>query len=117
MCEHTPHEDPLPFIHPIPAQLVFGHVTLLNDEEAFLQGLECGMQFSSEWYHEPQQLSAHVVFTNLLDTLAIKRIPRAWRLGFCIGEVIGLLHPDLEPQDPAHSYLEALAQRLAQSAG
>jgi len=39
--------------------------------------------------------------------------PLAWRVGYIIGEVVGLLHPNLDTQDPSLSCLEALA-RLCQ---
>ena len=103
--------DQTHFVNPMPAQLVFGHLTLLNDDEEFLQGLDSAIEFSSEHYEEQDQLSAKALCTELLEMLSKNDTPLPWRLGYIIGEVVGLLHPDLEPQDPALSYLEALAQR------
>jgi hypothetical protein len=108
MFEHIPHEDTT-FIYPLPAQLVFGHVTLLNDEEEFLQGLDGGMETSYERYQQPQQMTAHELFTTLLETLSEGENPLAWQLGFILGEMIGLFRLNLDECDQSLSYLEAFA--------
>ena len=106
---HIPHENTTTFIHPMPTQLVFGHLTLLNDQEEFLQGLDGGMESSYERYQQPQQMTAHELFTKLLATLSEQENPLAWQLGFILGEMIGLFRLNLDEQDPSLSYLEAFA--------
>ena len=108
MFEHIPHETTT-FIRPMPAQLVLGHVTLTNDQEEFLQGVDGGMESSYELYHEPQQMSAQALLTDFLETLSRGDTPLAWRVGFLLGEMIGLFRLNLDEQDPSLSYLEAFA--------
>lgn len=104
------HEQHSPFLSQMPKQVVFGHVTLTNDQEGFLQGIDAGIECYCEADYAQQQMSAQMLLNNLFRTLH-SDTPLAWRLGFIAGNIAGLLNPDIAKTSTSQSCLEVLSRK------
>jgi hypothetical protein len=92
-------EEPTTFLSPMPKRVVFGHVTLTNDHEEFLQAFDAGMECYCEIDYQQRHLTAQELLTTLLETFYDDDTSPAWRVGFIAGQIAGLLNPDLAEAD------------------
>ena len=101
-----------------PDALQFGHVRLSNDFQMFLEAIECAID-------SHQQVETDTTAMNARQLLALLKceldgddpaVPRYWRIGSLVGEVIGFLFPTLERNNPSHTHLEALSLRFQELA-
>ncbi len=103
------------YAEPLPARATLGHVTLINDNEAFFQGLNSSieMYFEDEEEYEQRTRTANDLCQELLEILTEldAEVPLSWRLGFALGRIAGLLNPDLAETNPRMSCLEALSHK------
>ena len=99
------------FVSPMPRQVTFGHLTLTNDQEAFLQAFDAGMQSYYELDYEKQQMTAQALLNDLLETIHCEDTPLAWRLGFIAGEIAGILNPDIAVTEAHTPCLEVLTRK------
>ncbi|MDQ2887589.1 MAG: hypothetical protein M3Y39_16065 [Chloroflexota bacterium] len=97
-----------------------GHITISNDNQMFLTALGYGIEAYCECDFDKRQMSAQELLDMLLETvlderddLTGKRVSYSWRIGFLVGQVAGMLHPDLVDTDPTQTYLEALFEKCA----
>jgi hypothetical protein len=105
-----PQEEETTFIHPMPQQVVLGHVTLTNDCEEFLQGFEGGIQAYCEGDYERTAMTAQELLNDLVETIQ-DDTPLIWRLGFIAGGIAGLLNPDIADTHTHHSCVEVLSRK------
>jgi hypothetical protein len=70
------------FIEQMPQQVTFGHLTLTNDQEEFLQGFNSGMESNYELDYEKRQMTAQALRNDLLETILDEETPLIWRVGF-----------------------------------
>jgi hypothetical protein len=101
----------LHFISQMPNHVTFGHLTLTNDHEEFLQGVDAGIESSCEIGYETQQMTAQELLHDLGETICDAGTSLAWRLGFIAGEVAGMLNPDLAEMRSGISCLEVLTRK------
>jgi hypothetical protein len=110
-CEYPEEET---FFSPMPAQVALGHLRVSNDCEEFLQALDAGMMcyYERDYKQETMQASAFLqdLLTNLADE-GNEENSLAWRLGFIVGKVLGLLNPDLDDISCQECWLEALSHK------
>ncbi len=105
-------EKPKTYINRMPEQIVLGHVTLTNDCEEFLQGLDAGMMCYCETDYERTQMTARELLSDLRETMEPDGdLSLPWRLGFLAGQVAGLLNPDLAETTDIHSFVEVLSRK------
>jgi hypothetical protein len=91
--------------------LYLGHVHISIDHEEFLDAIGYGLMsyFESE-ESEKRQMSTQELLENFKETIA-DTTPLPWRIGYMLGQFAGLLHPDLQDDDPCLTYLELLSQK------
>lgn len=104
-------EEYTTFVIPMPKHITFGHVTLTNDQEEFLQGFDTGMQCYCEIDYEKQQMTAKALMHDLREAILDEEISLVWRLGFMAGEIAGMLNPDIARTESETSYLEVLTRK------
>jgi hypothetical protein len=105
---------------PILDHIQLGHITISNDNQMFLTALGYGIEAYCECDFDKRQMSAQELLDMLLETvlderddLTGKHVSYSWRLGFLMGQVAGMLHPDLVDADPTQTYLESLSEKCA----
>jgi hypothetical protein len=114
ICEHPEEKT---FISPMPAQVVLGHLTLHNDCEEFLQALDAGMECYYGGDYKQVTMQASALLQDLQSNLEDEedeeddKSSLAWRLGFIMGKVFGLLNPDLALTSPRLPYLDVLSRK------
>jgi len=95
--------------------LHLGDVSITIDHEEFVDAIGYGLlSYFESGESENKQMSARDLLNDFKQTLK-EDIPLAWRIGFIIGEVAGLLNPDLDKDDPALTYLESLSRKCQKS--
>jgi hypothetical protein len=106
-----PQEKRTTYISPMPKQIILGHTTLTNDSEEFVHGINGGIMAYCEIDYEHTQMAAQELLRDLVETLQDKSTPFAWRLGFIVGQVAGLLNPDIADTSEDQSCIEVLSRR------
>jgi hypothetical protein len=119
MSDQIPQETsvPIPALPlPIPEQIRLGQTSITVDNPEFIRAIGYGLESSVECLHESEPMSAQTLFERWMNVLTQDRvpctnipIPTTWRLGFLVGEIAGLLYPNLE-KNPSLSYLELLSR-------
>jgi hypothetical protein len=106
---------------PTPDHIQIGHITISNDNQQFLIALGYGIEAYCECDFDKRQMRAQELLDMLLETVLDERgsfthkpVSYSWRIGFLVGQVAGMLHPDLVDADPTQTYLESLSQKYAQ---
>ncbi|MGH2479511.1 MAG: hypothetical protein ACRDHW_07655, partial [Ktedonobacteraceae bacterium] len=87
-------EETPPFLFPMPNQFDLGHVTLTNDCEEFVQGIDGGIESYFDSDYLQTTMTAQALLNDMRETLAEDGTSLDWRLGFLIGRMVGLLNPD-----------------------
>ena len=102
--------EPIPF----PQTLQFGHVTLTNDFQQFLEAIEYAIEAHREIDSTITTMSARELLAFLKHELDCidEEVPRYWRIGSLVGEVIAFLYPTLSTNNPSQTYLESLSRRF-----
>src|ERR1700738_522356 len=94
-----PLGEPIPF----PETLQFGHVTLTNDFQNFLEAIEYAIAGHLEIDRDTTTMSARELLAFLkreLDCID-EEVPRYWCIGSLVGEIIGFLYPTLTTNSPS----------------
>ncbi len=81
----------------------------------------CTLSIGAKGYGKNRdEMSAQELLDMLLETvlderddLTGKHVSYSWWLGFLMGQVAGMLHPDLVDTDPTQTYLESLSEKCA----
>ncbi|MBA2681340.1 MAG: hypothetical protein H0U76_23430 [Ktedonobacteraceae bacterium] len=99
--------EPLSF----PEPLQFGHITLSNDFQGFIEAIEYAIYAHIELDRTTTTMSARELLATLKGELDgdDEIVPRYWRVGSLVGEIIGFLYPTLNTDNPSHTYLESLS--------
>ena len=99
---------------PFPQTLQFGHVTLTNDFQNFLEAIECAIEGHREIDSTITTMSARELLAFLKRELDYidEEVPRYWRIGSLVGEIIAFLYPTLSTNNPSQTYLESLSCRF-----
>lgn len=95
-----------------PDLLQFGEVTLTNDFQHFIEAVEYAISSHIEYDQTNTTMSARellAIFKQHLDD-DTGEIPRYWRIGSLVGEVIAILYPTLNMNNPSETYLECLSR-------
>jgi hypothetical protein len=96
---------------PFPETLQFGHVTLTNDFQRFLEAIEYAIAGHLEVDRDTTTMSVRELLAFLkreLDCID-EEVPRYWRIGCLVGKIIGFLYPTLSTNNPSQTYLESLS--------
>jgi hypothetical protein len=105
------------FPDPTPARVRLGHLTLINDNEAFMQAFASSieMYYEDEQEYEQRTRTVQDLCRELLEILTAPDIEMelSWRLGFAAGRIAGLLNPDLAEAHPRIDTLETLSRKCA----
>jgi hypothetical protein len=92
-------EEQYHYPEPMPDRVQVGHVTLINDNDEFLQAFDSGIMsyYEDTDEYEQQTRTAQDIFKDLLEALTTDDpdMTLSWRLGFAAGRIAGLLNPDL----------------------
>jgi hypothetical protein len=104
-------EEQTTFLSLMPKQVVLGHVTLTNDCEEFLHGINGGIMAYCEIDYERTEMTAQELLKDLTETIQDKSCSLAWRLGFIAGQIAGLLNPDIADTKEAQSCIEILSRK------
>lgn len=94
-----------------PQTLQFGHVTLTNDFQNFLEAIEYAIEGHREIDSTITTISARELLAFLKHELDCidEEVPRYWRIGSLVGEIIAFLYPTLTTNNPSQTYLESLS--------
>ena len=101
----------------LPDHVHLGHTLITNDHQEFVDAIGYGIESYCELHLEQTQMSAHQFFQEVQelvkpedDPLTDEPFPDTWRLGFLVGRIAGLLHPDVANACYDQlTYLEALS--------
>ncbi|MBO0793582.1 MAG: hypothetical protein J2P36_21890 [Ktedonobacteraceae bacterium] len=93
-----------------PSTLFLGQVKLINDNQMFLEGMGHGIDAYFLDHRRTREMTAQQLISVLTGTLD-RRLPFAWRLGFVVGLMTGLLHPDGGDEYMDLPYLEAFSRK------
>ncbi len=108
-------EPPSIYPDPVPARVRLGHLTLFNDNDAFLQAFESSieMYYEDEQEYEQRTRTVQDLCRELLEILTSPDLEMevSERLGFAAGRIAGLLNPDLAETHPGIKTLEALSRK------
>lgn len=92
--------------------LHLGQVSITIDHDEFIDAIGYGIMCYFETdENQRRQMSAQELLDDFKETLSDTTTPLPWRIGFLIGELAGLLNPDLDECDPTLTYLESLSSK------